>query len=62
MKSLFTPKEEAFLIYSIGYLNYFSPLKAEGYIELNVARREERQVSDHFCTIGLHDMDNGSMH
>jgi len=43
--ALFSPKEAAFLIYSIGYLNCYCPLRPEGYIELNISRREERVVS-----------------
>ena len=44
IKSLFNPVEEAFLICRIGYLNTYNPIYPEGWIEVDIKRREERQV------------------
>jgi hypothetical protein len=44
VRSLFSPEEDAELIGRLGYLNCICPLRPEGWIELCLARREERQV------------------
>jgi len=43
--ALFNPEEQAQIIYRIGYLNLWDPVAPDGYIELNLGRRDERQVS-----------------
>lgn len=42
--SLLTPKELALIIFRVGYLNIWNPMKPEGFISLNLARREEKQL------------------
>ena len=39
-----TSKEIAMLIFRLGWLNIWSPIKAEGCMWMNLSRREERQV------------------
>lgn len=39
-----TPKEVAMLQYRLGILNIWTPLKPEGFIHLDLSRREERQI------------------
>jgi hypothetical protein len=42
--ALFTPEEQAEVVYRLGYLNLFDPVRPDGWIELCLARRDERQV------------------
>jgi hypothetical protein len=42
--NMFSPEEQAVIIFRLGYLNIWDTFKPEGWIELNLGRREERQV------------------
>jgi Ran GTPase-activating protein (RanGAP) involved in mRNA processing and transport len=42
--AILTPKEVALIIFRVGYLNIWNPMKPEGCISLNLARREEKQL------------------
>jgi hypothetical protein len=43
--TLLQPAQQAELYYRIGWLNLWNPIRPDGYIELNLLRREERQIA-----------------
>jgi hypothetical protein len=43
--TLLQPAQQAELYYRIGWLNLWNPIRPDGYTELNLMRREERQIA-----------------
>jgi hypothetical protein len=50
-----SPYEAACVICRIGYLHIFNPCKPEGAWELDLSRREERNMVKIFCALGIHE-------
>jgi hypothetical protein len=51
MQSL-SPPEAAQVLFRLGWLSVWTPLKAEGFFHLDLSRREERQVMRALCALG----------
>lgn len=47
------PNECAMLIYRLGWLHIWNPMKPEGFLILNLARREERQIIRMVVALGF---------